>query len=52
MLGIDPRNSRMQSERSTIFITVEEALISVGKQEFTIFLGRYFFYTFQYLVVF
>ena len=37
--GIDPRTSRMQSERSTIwakspkFRTVEEAFVSVGKQE-------------------
>ena len=48
--GIDPRTSRMLSARSTIwatstwFITIEEAFVSVGKQEFKIFLGWYFLY--------
>ena len=50
MRGIDPRTSRMLSERSTIwptspwFLTIEEAFVSVGKQEVKIFLGRYFLY--------
>ena len=50
MPGIDPRTSRILCERSTIwatspwFITVEEAFVSVGKQEVKIFLGRYFLY--------
>ena len=50
MRGMDPRTSRMLSERSTIwatypwFKTVEEAFVSVGKQEVKIFLGRYFLY--------
>ena len=50
MRGIDPRTSRMLSERSTIwatstwFITFEEAFVSVGKQEFKIFLVWYFLY--------
>ena len=44
MRGIDPRTSRMLSERSTIwatspwFKTVEEAFVSVGKQEVKIFI--------------
>ena len=50
MRGIDHRNSRMLSERSTIWATspwfqiVEEAFVSVDKQEVKIFLGRYFLY--------
>ena len=50
MRGIDPRTSRMQSESSTIWATspelrtVEEAFVSVGKQEVINFLGRYFLY--------
>ena len=50
MRGIAPRTSRTLSERSTIwatspwFITVEEAFVSVGKQEVINFLGRYFLY--------
>ena len=48
--GMCPRTSRMQSERSTIwatspyFTTVEEAFVSVGKQEVIKILGRYFLY--------
>ena len=44
MRGIDPRTSRMLSKRSTIwatspwFKTVEEAFVSVGKQEVKIFI--------------
>ena len=50
MRGIDPRTSSMLRELSTIwatsqwFITVEEAFVSVGKQEAKIFLERYFLY--------
>ena len=50
MRGIDPHTFRRLSERSTIwatspwFKTVEEAFVSVGKQEVKIFLGRYFLY--------
>ena len=50
MPGIDPRTSRMQSERSTIWATspyistVEEAFVSVAKQEVKNFLGSYFLY--------
>ena len=48
MRGIDPRTSRMLSERSTIwatspwFITVEEAFVSVGKQEAIFFSWKVF----------
>ena len=50
MRCIDPRTSRMLRELSTIwatsqcFITVEEAFVSVGKQEAKIFLESYFLY--------
>ena len=50
MQGIDTRTSRMLSERSTNwatspwFKTVDEAFVSVGKQEVKIFHGRYFLY--------
>ena len=58
MRGIDPRNSRMLSERFTIwatsqwFITVEEAFVSVGKQEAKIFLEGISCIRLQYSVVF
>ena len=48
MRGFAPRTFRMLSERSTIWATspwlktVEEAFVSVGKQEVKIFLGRFF----------
>ena len=58
MRGIDPRTSRMLSERSTIwatspwFKTVEEAFVSVGKQEVKIFILEGIFCIRLYSVVF
>ena len=58
MRGIDPRTSRTLRERSTIwatsaqFRTVEEAFVSVGKQEAMNFLGGISCMGFQYSVVF
>ena len=56
--GINPRTSRMQSQRSTIWATspwlqtVEEAFVSVGKQEVKIPHGRCFLYKTSIKVVF
>ena len=58
MRGIDPRTSRMLSERSTIwatspwFKTVEEAFVSVGKQEVKIFILEGIYCIRLYSVVF
>ena len=58
MRGIDPRTSRMLSERSSIWATipwlkiVEEGFVSVGKQEVKIFLWRYFLYKISIFSIF
>ena len=58
MRSIDPRTSRLLRERSTIWATspwlqtVEEAFVSVGKQEVKILLGMRFLYKTSIKVVF